>query len=68
VLLGGDNDLRKEAEERQVEVHGSIWLFEVLFHHGVTTAEQTKNNLERLMDVNPRIPVDLVRQTIQNIG
>lgn len=68
VLLGGDNDLRKEAEERQVEVHGSIWLFEVLFHHGITTAEQTKNNLERLMDVNPRIPVDLVRQTIQNIG
>jgi predicted nucleic acid-binding protein len=68
VLLGGDNDLRKEAEERQVEVHGSIWLFEVLFHHGVKTAEQTKNNLERLMDVNPRIPVDLVRQTIQNIG
>jgi len=68
VLLGGDNDLRKEAEERKVEVHGSIWLFEVLFHHGITTAEQTKNNLERLMDVNPRIPVGLVRQTIQNIG
>jgi len=67
VLLGGDNDLRKEAEERQVEVHGSIWLFEVLFQHGVTTAEQTKNNLERLMEVNPRIPVDLVRLTIQNI-
>ena len=34
VLLGGDNDLRKEAEERQVEVHGSIWLFEVLSPRG----------------------------------
>jgi rRNA-processing protein FCF1 len=67
VLLGGDSDLRKEAEKRQVEVHGSIWLFEQFYLEKIQSAERMINNLEKLIQVNPRIPTHLVRESIQKL-
>ena len=67
ILLGGDGDLRKEAEARKIEVHGSIWLFEQMHLQEVQTKSETVLNLKRLTKVNPRIPADLAHQTIQRL-
>jgi rRNA-processing protein FCF1 len=67
ILLGGDGDLRKEAEARKIEVHGSIWLFEQMHLQEVQTKSETVLNLKRLTKVNPRIPADLAHQAIQRL-
>lgn len=48
VLLTGDNDLRKAAENRKIEVHGLLWIFDELVTRGRVLQSVAAERLEKL--------------------
>lgn len=67
LLLGGDGDLRKEAEERGLEVHGSIWLINELVEEGILPPQEGVNKLILLKKVNSRLPLKEIDHAIAEI-
>ena len=52
-LLTGDKELREEAIERQVCVHGVLWIFDRFEAFGTCSKEELRSGLETLKD-HPR--------------
>jgi predicted nucleic acid-binding protein len=48
ILLTGEKALRRNAEERGVEVHGLLWVFDVLVERGKILASIAADRLEQL--------------------
>ncbi|MDX2285918.1 MAG: hypothetical protein NW241_17245 [Bacteroidia bacterium] len=55
-LLTGDRDLRLEAESRNIEVHGSLWVLRQLLDAAGLSRENLQRMLEMLEIYNPRLP------------
>jgi predicted nucleic acid-binding protein len=55
-LLSGDGDLRKEAQENGVEVHGAIWLFEVFVERLLIAPKDACEVLIAMLSVGRRLP------------
>ncbi len=55
-LLTGDKNLRKAAEEQEVEVRGTLWLVESLVVHEIITKEQAHEAYERMKQCQRRLP------------
>lgn len=64
-LLTGDKKLRKEAEERGVEVHGSIWVIMTLVEKGLIEKSRGIDFLEKLKLVNTSLPFDKIDELIE---
>ena len=58
ILLTGDNRLRTHAEKSKVEVHGALWLFDLMVEKGILDLGQAIDRLKHLMQTNPRLPAD----------
>ena len=56
ILLTGDSHLRKEAESSGLEVHGILWVFDILIARDVITKDEAFNKLNELLTVNTRLP------------
>lgn len=66
VLLTSDGVLRKCASRRGVEVHGMLWVFDMLVSSGATNADVAADRLERLVDQGTsRLPKDECNQRMK---
>ena len=55
-LLTSDGKLRRSASEKNISVHGILWVFENLISEKEITIGEAHNKLKALMDINPRLP------------
>lgn len=55
-LLTGDRSLRRAAEQRGIPVHGVLWVFQELVGRSVLAKSAAGDKLNRLMEINPRLP------------
>jgi rRNA maturation endonuclease Nob1 len=56
ILLTGDRVLRREAERRQIETHGSLWILDKMLEVGVLAPTEACTAMMRLIELNPRLP------------
>lgn len=54
-LLTSDGKLRRSASEKNIPVHGILWVFENLIYEKEITIGEADNKLKALMDINPRL-------------
>lgn len=64
-LLTGDRNLRYEAEERGLEVNGSIWVIRMLVESDNVTAMKGIKLLEKLKTANSNLPFDEIEKLIK---
>ena len=55
-LLTSDGRLRKSAIDKDIPIHGILWVFEQLVHQEEITAGEDASRLKELMEINPRLP------------
>jgi hypothetical protein len=56
IILSGDRLLRKEAESKNLEVHGTPWILGLMVEHRLITPIMATKKLETLLKINPRLP------------
>lgn len=56
ILLTGDARLRKTAKNAGIEVHGSLWLLDLLVDQKIITTNKACISLTNLMNINNRLP------------
>ncbi|MBN1560633.1 hypothetical protein JW998_10315 [candidate division KSB1 bacterium] len=56
ILVTGDAKLRKAAEEKQVTVHGVLWLLDELVRHTILTPAQAATSLRKILDRDSWLP------------
>ena len=56
IVLTGDSRLRKEARTKGLEVHGTLWILDLLVAQQLIDAVEAKEKLEFLIKSNPRLP------------
>jgi predicted nucleic acid-binding protein len=66
-LLTGDKKLRNEAEDLNIEVHGSIWVINELVEKQIVTAIQGIELLEKLKLINSSLPLDEIDKLLQRL-
>ena len=65
-MLTGDKKLRKEAEELNIEVHGSIWVVSTLVKMELITKSKANELLEKLKLINRSLPLDEINKLIRS--
>jgi len=66
-LLSGDGGIRKECAARQMQLHGSIWVVEILWMRGLLPPVPAITCLEYLRAHNPRLPVADIDALVERI-
>jgi len=56
ILLTSDGKLRRSASEKDIPVHGILWVFDNLISEKEMTIGEADNKLKALMEINPRLP------------
>lgn len=56
IVVSGDARLRKEAESRKLQVHGTPWLLSRMVQENVLTLALAIDKMETLLKLNPRLP------------
>ncbi len=64
VLLTGDQNLRKAAENCKIEVHGTVHLIEEIIAAGIFTGERLREAVNLMKSRGRRLPWDSVDQVI----
>ncbi|MCK5725215.1 MAG: DUF3368 domain-containing protein [Thiotrichaceae bacterium] len=64
-LLTGDKELRKSAEQENVQVMGTIWLVEELLKHQLITIEQARESYLLMEENGRRLPFSKARQRLK---
>lgn len=67
ILLTCDRVLRKEAELKKIEVHGTIWVIEKLIENGLVTKPEGVGLLKSLMQTNSRTPKSEIDKIIDRL-
>ena len=67
MLLTGDKGLRNEAEERGLEVHGSIWVVMKIIDAKLVSAEKGIELFEKLKIVNDSLPKEEIEKLIKRL-
>ena len=67
ILLTSDGAMRKYAESNQREVHGVLWVIELLCNVGLIDSNQAISKIETLMNINQRIPRLLCKELISKL-
>lgn len=68
ILMTGDRRLRLVAESKSIEVHGLIWLIDLMIEHAVITHGDILAGLERLAsDPKVRLPRKLLNERLQKL-
>ena len=66
MLLSGDGALRKDAQVRQVEVHGTIWIFDELIENTLLKPIIAARKLENLLLNNRFLPLEVCEKRIES--
>ncbi len=66
-LLTGDKSLRSEAEEKGLEVHGSIWVVMMIVETKLLSAAKGIDLFEKLKIVNDSLPKDEIDKLIKKL-
>lgn len=66
-LLTGDQNLRKAAEQENVEVKGTLWIVEAMITHQVITVQAARMAYERMKQKARRLPWDVAEQRLCEI-
>lgn len=66
-LLTGDKSLRSEAEEKGLEVHGSIWVVMMIVETKLLSAAKGIDLFEKLKIVNDSLPKDEIDKLIKRL-
>ena len=66
VLLTGEKRLRALAEQRGVEVHGTLWLLERMIEAGALSPTLAADALERMLECGRRLPVERGRELMRH--
>ena len=56
IVITGDGKLRKEAEAKHVEVHGTPWILSQLVETKSISSSDAIVRMKMLMEINPRLP------------
>ncbi len=64
VVLSGDTLLRRTAKERSLTVHGTLWIMSELVTNGLVAGVDAALTLERLMEINRRLPFSECRKLL----
>jgi len=65
LLLTGDRKLRVEAEDHEIEVHGTIWVIESLVEKDLINKAKGIQLLESLKQVNSSLPFEEIERLIR---
>jgi predicted nucleic acid-binding protein len=57
-LLTGDAALRKTAQEKNIPVHGLLWVFDELVKNNLIPHKTAFEKLTYILSINPRLPVE----------
>ncbi|MCX7097659.1 MAG: DUF3368 domain-containing protein [Methylococcales bacterium] len=66
-LLTGDQNLRKAANQEDVEVKGTLWLIETMTKHRVINVEVARLAYQRMRQKGRRLPWDLAENQLREI-
>lgn len=58
MLLSGDKPLRKAGTDRQIEVHGTLWIFDQLVERRLITGKVAASKLEHLQSLDRFFPAN----------
>lgn len=64
-LVTGDKNLRNEAEEQGLEVHGSLWVIRTLVETKIITPVLAEGLLDKLKTVNDSLPKEEIDKLIK---
>ena len=67
IILSSDKGVRNAAKKNLIEVHGTLWIVELLVQRGEITKTHGIDSLKLLMDVNNRAPVKAIRKLIRDL-
>lgn len=56
ILLTGDGALRRTASKSDIEVHGILWILDMMVSQNILTKTVAFQKLQILMEMNPRLP------------
>jgi predicted nucleic acid-binding protein len=66
-LLTGDQNLRKAAEQENVEVKGTLWIVEAMITHQVITIGAARMAYKRMEQKGRRLPWDIAEKRLCGI-
>lgn len=55
-LLTGDGKLRRQAQRDGLQVHGALWLLDLMVEHGVIPPTQAADALDNMLEHGARLP------------
>ncbi len=67
-LVTGDRRLREAADGEGVEVHGTLWVAELLFTEGIVTITELRHAYMRMRDAGRRLPWDAVEDQLRRLA
>ncbi len=56
MLLTGDKDLRTFAGKKHIEVHGTLWILDLLIEKELLVPQVAAQKLQKLLDTKRRLP------------
>jgi len=65
ILCTGDKRLKNVAESRGIEVHGILWVIESMVEQNVISRMKATQALEKLKNMNSRVPNSLINNYIE---
>lgn len=66
-LLTGDKRLRREVEKDNIDVHGILFVFELILKYQLVSETEAISTLKELSKINTRLPQDKIKDFIENI-
>lgn len=67
MLLTGDRNLRKIAEEHKIQCHGTIWLVEKMVENQIIKPEVARNAYQNMRVKGSRLPWEEAEYRLKNI-
>ncbi|MGE8148769.1 type II toxin-antitoxin system VapC family toxin [Pseudomonas frederiksbergensis] len=55
-LLTGDGKLRRQAQRDGLQVHGALWLLDLMVEHGVIPPAHAADALDNMLEHGARLP------------
>ncbi|MEN8254020.1 MAG: hypothetical protein ABFR33_00985 [Verrucomicrobiota bacterium] len=65
MLLTGDKDLRSFSRKRHIEVHGTLWILDLLVDRKLLAPRQAVAKLEKLLNAKRRLPKGECRKRLR---
>lgn len=65
MLLTGDGSLREAAEREGVQVHGTIWLLDLMIEHDIIDKQERAASLKHMIESGSRLPCEEIRDRLE---